>query len=80
MTKLTRKAIQSSFLELLRTKSLDKITIKDLVERCEINRNTFYISFFLTVYKREIIDYDKRKMDQRKIVRNIVKIIWRNGI
>lgn len=50
MTKLTRKAIQSSFLELLRTKSLDKITIKDLVERCEINRNTFYY------YYRDIYD------------------------
>lgn len=42
MTKLTKKAIKNSFMELLRTRSLDKVTVKDLVENCEINRNTFY--------------------------------------
>ena len=42
MTKLTKKAIKSSFLDILKTKSLDKVTVKDLVESCEINRNTFY--------------------------------------
>lgn len=42
MTRLTKKAIKDSFLELLKAKSLDKITVKDLVESCEINRNTFY--------------------------------------
>ena len=50
MTKLTKKAIKSSFLELLKTKSLDKVTVKDIVESCEINRNTFYY------YYRDIYD------------------------
>lgn len=32
----------SAFLELLERKSLDKITVKDIIETAEINRNTFY--------------------------------------
>jgi len=50
MSKLTKKVIQESFLELLKTKSLDKVTVKDLVEKCQINRNTFYY------YYRDIYD------------------------
>lgn len=42
MAKLTKKIIKSSFMELLKTRSLDKVTVKDIVENCEINRNTFY--------------------------------------
>lgn len=42
MSKLTKRAIKTSFLELLKTKSLDKVTVKDIVKSCEINRNTFY--------------------------------------
>ena len=42
MAKFTQKAIMMTFLEILQDKSLDKITVKDIVERAEINRNTFY--------------------------------------
>lgn len=42
MTKLTKKVIRNSLLELLKTKSLDKVTVREIVETCEINRNTFY--------------------------------------
>ena len=31
-----------SFIKLLNAKPLDKITVKDIVEDCGINRNTFY--------------------------------------
>ncbi len=31
-----------SLLELLKTKSIDKVTVKDICDECEINRNTFY--------------------------------------
>lgn len=38
-------------LELLSTKQLDKITVKDICEICEINRNTFYYYFrIFTMY------------------------------
>lgn len=45
MPAFTKKAIADSFLKLLRVKPLDKITIKDIVEDCGINRNTFYYHF-----------------------------------
>ena len=45
MAKFTKQAIVSGFLQILRTKSFDKITVKDICELCEINRNTFYYYF-----------------------------------
>lgn len=45
MSKYTRKAIIESFMELLKKKSLDKITVKDIIESADINRNTFYYYF-----------------------------------
>ena len=42
MSKFTRQAIMYSMLKLLQEKSIDKITVKDICEMCEINRNTFY--------------------------------------
>ena len=50
MSKLTKKAIKNSFMELLKTKSLDKVTVKDIVESCEINRNTFYY-YYSDIYE-----------------------------
>ncbi len=38
----TKKAIYYTFIDLLSTKPFDKITIRDIVEVCGINRNTFY--------------------------------------
>ena len=40
MAKFTKQAIMNCLLELLSTKQLDKITVKDICEICEINRNT----------------------------------------
>lgn len=45
MTKLTENAIIDCFLLLLEEKSFDKITVRDICDRCEINRNTFYYHF-----------------------------------
>lgn len=42
MAQFTKKAIRETFIELLNKFPLDKITIKDIVEECGINRNTFY--------------------------------------
>ena len=39
MAKFTKKAILLGFLEILKSKPLDKITVKDICEFCEINRN-----------------------------------------
>lgn len=42
MQKDTKKLIFDTFIELLRKKPFDRITVKDIVDTCEINRNTFY--------------------------------------
>ncbi|MDE6201806.1 MAG: TetR/AcrR family transcriptional regulator [Clostridiales bacterium] len=45
MPNFTRNAIIASFLKLLEERPLNKITIKDIVEDCGINRNSFYYHF-----------------------------------
>lgn len=42
MANFTKKAIQTSFIKLLNQKPLSQITIRDIVEDCGVNRNTFY--------------------------------------
>lgn len=41
----TKSAIIASFDELLNERPLNKITVKDIVDRCGVNRNTFYYYF-----------------------------------
>lgn len=41
----TKKAIQDSFIKLLNEKPISQITIRDIVDDCKVNRNTFYYYF-----------------------------------
>ena len=45
MPSFTRNAIIASFLKLLNERPIHKITVKDIVEDCGINRNSFYYHF-----------------------------------
>jgi probable dihydroxyacetone kinase regulator len=45
MAQTTKKALAESLKSLLMTKSLDKITISDIVDGCDVNRQTFYYHF-----------------------------------
>ena len=45
MPSFTKKAIVESFLRIIGKKPLDKITVRDVVDDCGINRNTFYYYF-----------------------------------
>ncbi len=45
MAALTREAIKNAFIELLDERPMSRITVKDVVLRCGINRNTFYYYF-----------------------------------
>ena len=49
MAQYTKKAIRQSFLELLDQRPFDKISVVDIAERCEINRNTFY-DYYSDIY------------------------------
>ncbi len=45
MKNLTKSMIADNFIELLKTNTIEKITIKMLSEKCDINRQTFYYHF-----------------------------------
>ena len=45
MSKLTQKAMAQALTTLLKTRTLDKITIRDITDTCGLTRNTFYYHF-----------------------------------
>lgn len=45
MRNSTADAIKEAFMRLLNKKPFDKITVKEIVEECGINRNTFYYHY-----------------------------------
>ena len=45
MSNLTKNAIKDTFVEILTDRPLSQITVKDIVEKLGINRNTFYYHF-----------------------------------
>lgn len=45
MANFTKQAIKSSFMKLLNQQPLNKISVRDIVEDCGINRNSFYYHF-----------------------------------
>lgn len=61
MQKDTKNLIYETFIELLTNKSFDKITVRDIVEGCGINRNTFYYYYcdiydlLEEVFKKELL-------------------------
>ena len=63
MSKFTKLRIMDTFLELLNKKSLDKLTVKDIIETAEVNRNTFYYYFddiydlLHEVFKKQFNDF-----------------------
>lgn len=70
MSNLTKKAIRSSFVALLNKQTIDKITVKDIVEDCGINRNTFYYHYtdiydlLQDVFNSEINTFDPNIADK----------------
>ena len=45
MANFTKREIKKTFAELLNQKPLSKISVKDIVDRCGVSRNTFYYYF-----------------------------------
>ena len=45
MPNFTKMAIKATFIRLLNEKPLSQITVKDIVEECGVNRNSFYYHF-----------------------------------
>ena len=45
MASSTKKALAAALKKMMEVKPIDKVTIKDLVEQCGVNRQTFYYHF-----------------------------------
>ncbi len=58
--KKTKRAIQNAFIELLREKPIEKITVKEIAERAEINKTTFYAHY-------ETLDALMNQMEQQTV-------------
>ena len=61
----SRKLIRQAFLELLKEKTFEKITVTDIVNRADINRSTFYAHYpdvmgLLDEIQEEIIHFSEQ--------------------
>ena len=69
--KYTKNIIKESFVELLRKKDINKITVSELCEKADINRATFY-RYYIDVYDllekigQELVDDLKKQLDNYK--------------
>ena len=68
--KYTRMIIRKTFLELLKEKPISKITVKEICERSEINRATFYKHYkdpfdLLGKLEDEILEHIQTMISQR---------------
>lgn len=66
MANFTRIAIRETFISLLDERPLSSITVKDIVERCGINRNSFYYHYHdLPALIEEIIKEEAESIIRR---------------
>lgn len=76
-SELTKQTIRDSFVKLINERPLDKITIKDIVEDCGVNRNTFYYHF-QDIYAL-VEDIFEREAES-VISQNMEHFSWQEGL
>lgn len=89
----SRKLIRQAFMELLKEKSFEKITVTDIVNRADINRSTFYAHYpdvmgVIDEISDEILEYTQNFMENVEFsdffenplphLKNIIKIAEEN--
>lgn len=74
MSTLTEKALAASLKELLRHKTLDKITVKDLTDHCGVNRQTFYYHFH-DIY--DLVEWIFTEMAKGYLKEDIAQDTWK---
>ena len=63
MPNFTKKAIKETFIKLLDERPLNQITVKDIVEDCGINRNSFYYHYAdLPALLEEVVAEDLKEI------------------
>ncbi len=75
---LTKKMIREVFVQMLNERPLHKITVTDIVNECDINRNTFYYYYadiydivsqiFQTELQRVIDDYNDKNSWEESVL------------
>lgn len=63
-----KETISSTYLSLINRKSIDKVTIKDLVEECGISRQTFYYHFKDII---EVIEWTIDRNCEKKLAESL---------
>lgn len=64
----SRKLIRTAFMELVKEKPFDKITVTDIVKRADVNRSTFYAHYpdvfgLVEEIQDEILSYAENALD-----------------
>ncbi|MEJ8307012.1 TetR/AcrR family transcriptional regulator [Saccharibacillus sacchari] len=77
MTQVTKRALAASLKKLLSQKTLDKITVIDIAEDCEVNRQTFYYHF-KDIY--DLIDWIYTQEAARALDGNKTYETWQQGL
>ncbi len=82
-TAYTRMVIQQSLLELLEKKHLSQVTVKEVCERAEINRSTFYRNYLdiFDVYEQmeeELVSSAFEKMEIEEGRYKMLELIYEN--
>ncbi len=87
MANFTERAIVQSLLELLEEKSIDRITVKDITNRCDISRNTFYYHYhdiyevlevFIVTHTEVLFSKYEDNQDWEGGFEDILEFIYRN--
>lgn len=63
--------------EILKTKKLDKITVKDLVDTCKISRQTFYYHFKDLM---DVVEWNQQRALKKSIENSLKASTWREAI
>ena len=77
MAKFTVNEIKRSFVKLLNTKPYNKISVKDIVEDCGINRNSFYYHFadIPTLVEAIFVEENQRLMNEHPTIDSLHEYI-----
>ena len=75
-SKLTRQMIKEALLELLKEQPISKITVKQLCEKADINRATFYNHFYDT---RNVLEHIEEEYC-KNIETEVINAIYSNDV
>lgn len=66
----TEQLLIAAFWQLLEEKPYKKITVRDIVDRCQVNRNTFYYHFegIPSLLERAILEWEEAILSDPRIV------------